>query len=673
MRERLWPDGTFVDFEHSVNAAIKRLRAALGDTAENPRFVETLHRRGYRFVAPIDQAAAPAEPGAGCSWRRPRQPDRRPRLVVLPFTNLSGDHVPDYFSDGLTEEMIAQVGRRCASRIGVLARTSSMLYKNVVRGASDIGEALHADYLVEGSVRREGDRVRITAQLIETKGETHLWAESYDRHLADCLAVQTEVASQIAHALTQELLPQPSAIGIGTTNPAAYQAFLRGRFHWNLPGPAGLEPAVESYDQAILLDPRLGKAYTARARARVSLCDYYLIEPRIGLEAARQDALRALEFDGGDAEAHLALAEVLRTLDWDWEGAEREYRRALASNPNCEAAHKYYAVFLAARGRAEAPVMADRACEIDPLCLTMNTAAATVHYFRGDYDRALDRFIRTLDMDPSFVPARRGLAAALVQFGRIEEAIGNLTALPDDRGDPVTQAWLGHALAVQGDKAGARKIAGALVRRASAGSCPPTISHCSTPGSRISTRHSRSWIARARRATPRSIRWTSSRASGSCAAIRATRACWIEAEAQITQAGQVGRVGRRAVGRVGRVGQAGMPRNRPSGGSQHYSNTVNFFPLAAGPHPPRRTDADPSPRISMSSAQDGRRRFLPFFFPTCLTRPTSPTSPTRLLRAPAAQSPGRFSMRARPGWRTRSVQPVRERPSLRSASVDRAR
>ena len=189
--------------------------------------------------------------------------------------------MPDYFSDGLTEEMIAQVGRRCEPHRRARAHLVDALQERRAR-ASDIGEALHADYLVEGSVRREGDRVRITAQLIETKGETHLWAESYDRHLADCLAVQTEVASQIAHALTQELLPQPSAIGIETTNPAAYQAFLRGRFQWNLPGPGGLEAAVESYDQAIALDPRLGKAYTARARARGLACDYYLIEPRIG-------------------------------------------------------------------------------------------------------------------------------------------------------------------------------------------------------------------------------------------------------------------------------------------------------------------------------------------------------------------------------------------------------
>src|SRR5262245_50768985 len=190
---RLWPDGTSVDFEHSVNAAIKRLRASLGDEAGTPRYVETLPRRGYRFIAPID--AVDVVTGGRTAI------DRRPRLVVLPFVNLSGESGRDYFSDGLTEEMIAQLGRLCATRIGVLARTSAMLYKNVNRGAADIGEALRADYLVEGSVRVAGDRVRITAQLIETAGETHLWADSYDRELSNGLVVQTEVAAEIARTL----------------------------------------------------------------------------------------------------------------------------------------------------------------------------------------------------------------------------------------------------------------------------------------------------------------------------------------------------------------------------------------------------------------------------------------------------------------------------------------
>jgi TolB-like protein len=351
IRDRLWPDGTFVDFEHSMNAAIKRLRAALGDAAERPKFVETLHRRGYRFVASVEQPDLVGTPA------RMPIPSLRPRLVVLPFANLDAD-APDYFSDGLTEEMIMQLGRRCSDRIGVLARTSSMLYKNVMRGASDIGEALRADYLVEGSVRCEGDRVRITAQLIETKGETHLWANSYDRTMADCLAVQTEVATEIAIALATELIPVPSEQWTGTRHAGAYQAFLRARFNWNKPADEGLLDAIAGYDESIALDPSYGKAYSGRARARLALCDYYQVEPRGALESARADARRALEIDPGDAEAHLVVGEVERTLEWNWIGAEAAYRAALSANPNNEAAHRYYALFLAARGRPESVVPA---------------------------------------------------------------------------------------------------------------------------------------------------------------------------------------------------------------------------------------------------------------------------------------------------------------------------
>src|SRR4051794_27668223 len=182
LQQRLWPAGTFVDFEHSLNAAVKRLRAALGDDADNPRFVETLHRRGYRFIAPVESprngtAVAPA------ASRARVDPDGA-RLVVLPFANLSSDPAQEYFSDGLTEEMITQIGRLFPSRLGVIARTSAMRFKNSGKSASEIGRELSVDYLLEGSVRREGDRVRITAQLIETRTETHLWAETYDRRVA---------------------------------------------------------------------------------------------------------------------------------------------------------------------------------------------------------------------------------------------------------------------------------------------------------------------------------------------------------------------------------------------------------------------------------------------------------------------------------------------------------
>jgi TolB-like protein/Tfp pilus assembly protein PilF len=471
IRVRLWPDGTTVDFEHSVNAAIKRLRAALGDAAEHPRYVETLHRRGYRFIGALKHDRQPRDEG---SVRSP-MPPRRPRLVVLPFANLSGDPAQEYISDGMTEEMIAQLGRRCANRIGVLARTSSMLYKNATRGAADIGEALHADYLVEGSVRRDGDRVRITAQLIETAGETHLWAESYDRQLADCLAVQIEVAGEIAHALTHELFtPVREAGGAATARPAAYQAYLKGRFYWNKPGYEGLRESIAFYDQALALDPAFSRAHSSRARAFMSLADYYLLEPRLALQAARAAAQRALALDAADSEAHLALAEACRILDWDWKGADDGYRRALTLHENNEAAYRYYAVFLAARrSGAEARIAADRACELDPLCLTVSTSAATVQYFGGDYEAALARCRYVLDMDGRFPPARQIAAASLVQMGRYDEGVAELSELPGAPLDPVSLAWMGHALAAGGHRDQARSILGRLDRLQATVMVPP--------------------------------------------------------------------------------------------------------------------------------------------------------------------------------------------------------
>src|SRR5688500_3393257 len=193
LRQRLWPAGTYVDFEHSLNAAVKRLRAALGDDADNPRFVETLPRRGYRFIAPLaENTGSGAEPHP--ERRLVAQP--RVRLAVLPFSNLSEDPSQEYFSDGLTEEMISQLGGLCRGRVGILARWSSMVFKGTSRRAREVGEALRADYLLEGSVRREGDRLRITARLVETAGETHLWSEVYERNLGDCLSVQMDVAGR---------------------------------------------------------------------------------------------------------------------------------------------------------------------------------------------------------------------------------------------------------------------------------------------------------------------------------------------------------------------------------------------------------------------------------------------------------------------------------------------
>jgi tetratricopeptide (TPR) repeat protein len=230
--------------------------------------------------------------------------------------------------------------------------------------------------------------------------------------------------------------------------------------------------AIACYDESIALDPSFGKAYSGRARARLALCDYYRVEPRAALEAARADARRALELDAGDAEAHLVIGEVERTLDWNWAGAEAAYRAALAANPNNEAAHRYYAVFLAAHGRPEAVALGERGCALDPLCLTIVSAIATIHYFRGDYREASKRHRHVLDMEPRHAAARRGLAACRAQLGQYNDAL-DLLSHESVRLDPVALAWKGQILASAGNKAGAQAIAGDLLNSQATRFVPP--------------------------------------------------------------------------------------------------------------------------------------------------------------------------------------------------------
>jgi TolB-like protein/Tfp pilus assembly protein PilF len=460
LRQRLWPAGTFVDFEHSLNAAVKRLRAALGDDADNPRFVETLHRRGYRFIAPVDSfdngspAMQPADAPRAIS--KSQDGGSAVRLVIVPFANLSSDPAQEYFSDGLTEEMITQIGRLCPARLGVLARSSSMLFKRSGKSASEIGRALAVDYLLEGSVRREGDRVRITAQLIEARSEVHLWAETYDRRLEESLLLQSDVAARIAHSLAMELVPdQREAIKrVSPRQTEAYQAYLKGRFHWNRTADEGLQPALAYYERALDLDPAFAAAHAALARGEVALADYSRQPGRVALERARAAALRAIELDPGISDAHVALAEVQKGLDWDWAAAESTYRRAIALSPSCETAHHSFAVFLAGMGRHdEARREADRACWLGPICLTVNTSAAWVRYAAGDYEETIERCRHTLEMDASYALARRLLGAAYLAAGKPREGMRELEKVAEeDSAKTVSLAWLAHAKAVSGKR-----------------------------------------------------------------------------------------------------------------------------------------------------------------------------------------------------------------------------
>ena len=450
LARRLWPQGTFVDFEHSLNAAVKRLRAALGDDADNPRFVETLPRRGYRFIASLATGATIAMP--------PVAPDYKARLAVLPFTNLSADPGQEYFSDGLTEEMILQLGRLGRGRIGVIARSSSGVFKGSGRRAREIGEILRADYLLEGSVRREADRVRISAQLIDASSESHLWTDVYERDLTDCLSVQTEVAARIARSLAVELLPeqpvQPSH------DAAAYQTYLKGRYYWNLPGDQGFEQAVVYFGQACASDPDFAAAHADLARTHTARAEYYNLLPRMALETARPIAERALQLDPHLSHAHLAVANIRAMLDWDWQAAEASLRQAIALNPSSDGAHRWYGLLLAGLGRHAESIRESRtAREMDPLCLVQGTSAAWTFFMAADYQPAIDTCRHLMDMQPRFTPAWRVLGASLIQMGRAAEGIAELeSAAANAPADPVLLAWLAHAKAARGECGVARTI-----------------------------------------------------------------------------------------------------------------------------------------------------------------------------------------------------------------------
>jgi TolB-like protein/Tfp pilus assembly protein PilF len=464
LARRLWPEGTFVDFEHSLNAAVKRLRAALGDDADHPKFVETLPRRGYRFVGALGGPSAVLGARATTIALPPAAPDDKARLAVLPFANLSGDPSQEYFSDGLTEELILQLGRLGRGRLSVISRSSSTAFKGTVRRAREIGELLRADYLLEGSVRREADRVRITAQLVETSSEAHLWTDAYERHLTDCLTVQTEVAARIARSLAVELLPdqpvRPSHDG------AAYQTYLKGRYYWNLPGDQGFPQAITYFAQACAADPEFAPAHADLARAHTQRAEYYNVVPRQAFETARPIAERALQLDPHLSHAYLAAANLRAMLDWNWEAAEAGFKQAVALNPSSDCAHRWYGLLLAGLGRCEEAVReAQRARELDPLSLVVGTSAAWTQYMAGDYGAAIDTCRNVLEMRPYFPPASRVLGAALIQMGRVAEGIMEMeAAAANTPANAVLLSWLAHAKAEWGECGVARTLLDAIGR-----------------------------------------------------------------------------------------------------------------------------------------------------------------------------------------------------------------
>ena len=444
LQQAVWKDETFVDFEHGLNFCIKQIRSALGDNAQSPRLIETLPRRGYRFIGEVDKlngsslieshipepevekTARDARPWAVHSsakqlavvgmtatvlvvagyfgWRgfnRAAAPVSKVMMAVLPFENLSGDTEQDYFSDGMTEEMIAQLGRLQPRRLGVIARTSAMTYKRTTKDISHIGRELAVDFVVEGSVRREQDRVRITAQLIRVSDQTHLWSESYDRPAGDALNVQREVAGRIANSLAIELLGDGRADS--SSSAAAVDSYLRGRYLWNKGDRNSVRKSVEFFERAIEIDPNYAAAFAGLADSYRLLGMYYVILPAEAYPKAKAAASRALELDPSNAEARVSLGTIKFRYEWNWEEAEREFRRAIEINPSLGIAHHDYAWFLVAMERFEEGIEHMKvAQQLDPLSPLANSDVGWVYLMARRYDDAVDQINRTLELEPGF-------------------------------------------------------------------------------------------------------------------------------------------------------------------------------------------------------------------------------------------------------------------------------
>ena len=448
LRTRLWPGRTYVDFDQGLNKAVNRLRAALGDSAANPRFVATIARRGYRLLVPV---TADHSPGA-------LTVPRRIRLAVLPFENVSADAEQEFFSDGLTEEMITELGRLSPGQLGIIARTSAMQYKQSGKRIDQIGRELNVDYVLEGSVRLEQKRARITVQLIHVSDQTHLWAQRYDRELADIFQVQREVAQRVADSLAFELLPDAHTRG-GLVVPEAYEDYLRGRYFWNRGSDTDAQMAIERFERALQSDPGYALAYSGIADSYGRLVWFSAMTPQEAGPRAKAAATRALEIDPHLGEGRASMALVRFWYEWNWLEAEREFRRATELRPNYADVHNWYAAYLNVMGRfSEAAAEQKIAEELDPLSLTIAMNAADPHYFARRYGPAIESLKLVLRREPRFPAAHFNLGRAYAQTGMYDEAIARFESAAQLSGNRQASAALAFAYARADRAAEARKI-----------------------------------------------------------------------------------------------------------------------------------------------------------------------------------------------------------------------
>jgi TolB-like protein/DNA-binding winged helix-turn-helix (wHTH) protein/Tfp pilus assembly protein PilF len=527
LRELLWPKDTFVDFDHGLNNAVMKLREVLGDSSEHPRFIETLPRRGYRFIAPVElknaisnvSAPAPAFTGLIPTQSVALQPvpdnsgllrkviegQRKvhfalPRiavlvaavlagsalisgitvhyvrgvnaskgkailsssLVVLPLENLSGDKEQDYFADGMTDDLIANLVKIRSLR--VISRSTAMAYKGTHKPLPQIANELNVDAVVEGTVMRVGNRVRITAELVQVSTDRHLWADTYESQIGDVLTLQNRVSSAIVDEIRIKLTPEDKErlAKKPSVSPEAYEEYLKGRYYWNKRSGEGFTKAIRYFENATRRDPQYALAYAGLADCYgiIGATIYGSLPAAEAAPKAKAAAIRALEIDPSLAEAQTSLATAKFNYDWDWAGAAEGFRRAIQLDPSYATAYQRYSLYSIAMGRFDDSLeQIKKARDLEPLSISINASFGWRLYLARDYDRSIAQLRDTLEMDPSYEWAHLTLGQAYEQKGQHDLAVQELQrAVEISHSSPLMVSALAHAYALSGNHSEALKL-----------------------------------------------------------------------------------------------------------------------------------------------------------------------------------------------------------------------
>jgi TolB-like protein/Tfp pilus assembly protein PilF len=473
LHRRLWREEVFVDFDNNLNTAIARLREALSDSAERPRFIETLPKHGYRFLASISDAPPTSE----------RTPPARVRLLVLPFVNLSGNSSQEYFSDAMTDEVITALANLAPDELAVIARTTAMHYKGSHKDVARIGRELNVDYVIEGSARRDHGRVSINAQLIQTSSQAHLLARKYESDLDDVAGVPGSIAQDIVACIPATAGKAPSVAPGGRTTQkpskdvAAYNAYLQGRFHLYKGTPTDFAKAKQYLEEALSRDPELALAHEALAEFYWYLAFFGFAPSKEVCTTGLFHALRAVEIDNSLGETHALVGIYRKELDYNWREVHREMSRALELSPASPVVRLRYAQSeLMPQGRLqEAITEIEKALEFDPLSLNNHIWLSVMLWLARDFDSALQRAGRLLELDSSNHIGYLVTGQVLTMQRAFKEAIAALQKSAElSGGSPMVLGWLGLALAQAGDASGARALLERLHAIEAQAYVPPT-------------------------------------------------------------------------------------------------------------------------------------------------------------------------------------------------------